>query len=359
MGRRVPLTRLEEIIDASGAAPAIEALLPAGVRHRQLRARTMLLGMLLALGNRRPAYLTEIHAALTSLPEAHQARLGVTEDWHGRPHQLTYRQTEHTCRLIAKALSKDQPDGTPSGGLQAVCDQLLEASIPAVHKNSSSALAADWTDAETWSRPPRRGTTECADPEAAWGHRNSNLPGPKGEMFFGYFLSAAVMAREEDGPAVPELARRITLAGCHHDPVRQLAATLLRMPAGGIPLGDVIDDSGYAHRDADAWAVPLRTAGAQLIQDLHPHDRGPRAPTRARSSPTGTCTARRHPARCWSSRPCRPQPPASKSPRTTSRPPNYPGTSSACTPPTTPTATTAPPAPPPPARSAARSARSR
>ena len=276
MGRRVPLARLEEIIDASGAAPAIEALLPAGVRHRQLCARTMLLGMQLALGDRRPAYLTEIHAALTSLPEAHQARLGVTEDWHGLPHQLTYRQTEHTCLLIAKALSKDQPDGTPSGGLQAVCDQLLEASIPAVHKNSSSALAADWTDAETWSRPPRRGTTECADPEAAWGHRNSNLPGPKGEMFFGYFLSAAVMTREEDGPAVPELARRITLAGCHHDPVRQLAATLLRMPAGGIPLGDIIDDSGYAHRDAAAWAVPLRTAGAQLIQDLHPHDRGPK-----------------------------------------------------------------------------------
>jgi hypothetical protein len=30
------LTRLEGIIDASGSAPRIEALLPAGVRHRQL-----------------------------------------------------------------------------------------------------------------------------------------------------------------------------------------------------------------------------------------------------------------------------------------------------------------------------------
>jgi len=42
--------------------------------------------------------------------------------------------------------------------------------------------------------------TECADPEAAWGHRNSNLPGPRGEMFFGYYLSAATMTREETGP---------------------------------------------------------------------------------------------------------------------------------------------------------------
>ena len=276
MGSRAGLAAIEAIIDASGAAPRIEKMPPAGVRHRQLRARTLLTGVMLALDDRRPAYLTEIRAALTSLPEADQVRLGVTEDWHGRPHQLTYRQTEHTCRLIAKALSKDSPDGAPSDDLQAVCDQLLEASIPAARKNASTALAADWTDVETWSRPPRHGSTECADPEAAWGHRNSGLPGPKGEMFFGYYLSAAVMTREEDGPPVPELARRITLAGCDHDPVRALATTLLRMAGDGIPLGDVIDDSGYAHRDAEAWAIPLRNAGAQLIQDLHPHDRGPR-----------------------------------------------------------------------------------
>ena len=47
------------------------------------------------------------------------------------------------------------------------------------------------------------------------------------------------------------------------------------MPGQKIPLGDILDDSGYAHRDADAWALPLRQAGAQLVQDLHPHDRGP------------------------------------------------------------------------------------
>lgn len=48
------------------------------------------------------------------------------------------------------------------------------------------------------------------------------------------------------------------------------------MPAAGVPLGDILADSGYAHRDADTWAIPLRQAGAQLVQDLHPHDRGPR-----------------------------------------------------------------------------------
>ena len=42
-----------------------------------------------------------------------------------------------------------------------------------------------------------------------------------------------------------------------------------------IALGDILADSGYAHRDPAAWALPLRQAGAHLVCDLHPHDRGP------------------------------------------------------------------------------------
>jgi hypothetical protein len=272
----IPLTVLEDIIDGSGAAPAIEALLPAGVRHRQLTARTLLLGMLLALADDRPGQLTRVHAALTALPEADQARLGVTGEWRTGVHQLTCRQAGYTFGLVVQALQNQQPDGAPSDILARICDDLLEASIPPEYPHLSSALAADWTDAETWSRPPRHGTAGCADPEAAWGHRNSNLPGPKGDMFFGYYLSAASMTREENGPPVPELARRMTLTSCHLDPVRALIPVLRQMAAAGTGPGDILADSGYAHRDAEAWAIPLRRAGAQLVQDLHPHDRGPR-----------------------------------------------------------------------------------
>ena len=84
------------------------------------------------------------------------------------------------------------------------------------------------------------------------------------------------MMREEHGPPVPELARRMTVCSCRHDPARALVPVLTAMPGDGIPLGDILADSGYAHRDADAWAIPLRQSGAQLIQDLHPSDRGPR-----------------------------------------------------------------------------------
>jgi hypothetical protein len=33
---------------------------------------------------------------------------------------------------------------------------------------------------------------------------------------------------------------------------------------------------GYAHRAASGWTLPLRAAGASLVQDLHPVDRGPK-----------------------------------------------------------------------------------
>ena len=145
----IPLAALEEIIDNSGIAPRIEALLPTGVRHRQLRVRTLLAGMLLSQADHRPAHLTRVRDALTALPEPDQVRLGVTDDWKAGPHQLTYRQTERTFGLVADALGKDEPDGLPSGPLQRVCDDLLEASIPEEFKDASTSLAVDWTDLKT------------------------------------------------------------------------------------------------------------------------------------------------------------------------------------------------------------------
>jgi hypothetical protein len=134
----------------------------------------------------------------------------------------------------------------------------------------------DWTGLETFSRPPSAKGGPCADPEASWGHRKNNLLRSEDELFYGYCFSAGTMAREENGPDVPELARRAAVSSCRHDLVRAFAPVLTAMPGQGIPLGDVLDDCGHSHRDAGAWAIPLRNAGAQLVQDLHPHDRGPK-----------------------------------------------------------------------------------
>ena len=230
----IPLAVFEEVIDTSGVAARIEALLPAGVRPRQLRVRTLLAGMCLAQADHRPAHLTRVHQALTALGEDDQRRLGVLADWKHGPHQLTYRQTERTFGLVADAFSKDEPDGLPSPALRAICDDLLEASVPEQSKDTSRSLAVDWTDLESFSRPPPRGTSGCADPEASWGHRKNNLLRSQDELFYGYYLSAGVMVREENGPAVPELARRATVSSCRHDPVRAFVPVLTALPAAGI-----------------------------------------------------------------------------------------------------------------------------
>ncbi len=157
----------------------------------------------LALADHRPAHLTRVHEALTSLAEPDQVRLGVITEWKNGPHQLTYRQTERTYGLAAAALKKDEPDGSPSEPLAATCDDLLEASIPPEYKQVTSSLAVDWSDLETFSRPPPQGTSDCADPEASWGHRKGGGPGQDSELFFGHYFSASTMVREEHGPRSP------------------------------------------------------------------------------------------------------------------------------------------------------------
>ena len=199
----ISLAAFEAVIDTSGAAPRIEAMLPAGVRPRQLTARTLLAGMCLAQADHRPAHLTRVHQALTSLPEDDQRRLGVLTDWKHGPHLLTYRQTERTFGLVTGALGKDEPGGLPSQALQAVCDGLLEASVPEEFKDASSSLAVDWTDLESFSRPPPAKGGDCADPEASWGHRKNNLLRREDELFFGYYFSAGIMMPERARPRRP------------------------------------------------------------------------------------------------------------------------------------------------------------
>jgi hypothetical protein len=267
------LARLEAIVDASGVAPDIEACLPIGVRPRQLSVRTLFVGILVVICDGRPAQLTRVHDALVALDEGERARLGVSLDAPGGPHLLTYRQVEYTFSLVVRALSKEHPDGTPADVLAAVVDALVEASIPGPLKEASSSLAVDWSDHETFAFPAHAGATS-ADPEASWGHRSG---GPtRGELFFGYYFSAATMVADEGGASVPELVRSMALSTCAIDPVPTFVGVLERMAEGGLALGDALADSGYAHRRPEHWALPLRRAGAQLVMDLHPHDRGTR-----------------------------------------------------------------------------------
>ena len=65
----ITLSRLEALFDDPSVEAALEATeqsLPRGVRPRQLKVRTLLLGMLLAEADHRPAHLSRCTRASSS-----------------------------------------------------------------------------------------------------------------------------------------------------------------------------------------------------------------------------------------------------------------------------------------------------
>lgn len=268
------LARLERVIDTAGVADRIERLLPVGVRRRQLSVRTLLLGMLLVACDRRPLFVLNIYRALTGLPQPDQRRLEVIATWKTGEHRLTYRQTERTLTLVRGALAKEAPDGAPSQRLGQLLDALVEGSVQIVGAPASSSYAVDWTDLEAWARPPH-GEHPTVDTDAGWGHRNTNHPA-RAETFFGYYLQALTTVSDERGPQVPELVRRLHIAGAQHDPPPQIVPVIERMHHHGITVAELLADSGYSYRTPEHWALPLRRLGTQLIVDLHINDRGPK-----------------------------------------------------------------------------------
>jgi len=188
------LARLEAVLDAAGIAASLEVLLPTGGRPRQLAVRTLLIGMLLAATDGRPAHLVRVHQALVGLARPDRRRLGVEADWRSGSHTLTYRQVERTFGLVVRVLDRVERDGCPSERLAELTDALMEASVPDEHKQATSALAVDWTDHESWALAPHSdGIT--ADPDASWGHRRSHAIGTRDELFYGYYPQAATMVR--------------------------------------------------------------------------------------------------------------------------------------------------------------------
>ena len=269
--------------------------------------------MLLAIDDHHPAHLVAAHRALTSLTVADQLRLGVAVVEDDGLHAVSYRQfadahqvmtrcidpspvpsfrgveEEGRAAHLAAARAGVDPEATRAR-LWQVADALVEASVPEAYKSASGSLAVDWTDHETFSRPRAKEDPQPSnDPDASWGHAKRNAPGAKDGPFFGYYAQVATMVRSERGEEVPELIRRIVFEAPRVDPPQAMAQTLLRLNASGVALGDVLSDCGYSNREPETFAVPLRAAGAALVMDLHPNDRGPRGTFEGAVLANGCC----------------------------------------------------------------------
>ena len=314
-----------------------------------------------ALADHRPAHLTRVHArADHACPRPTSGRLGVTRGLEDRPAPAhlpadrAHLRPGHRTRW-----PRTHPTACPRSPCAAICDDLLEAiASPA----STRTPARRWpSTGPTWKPspgPPPRGSSDCADPEASWGHRSGGGPGQDSELFFGYYPSAATMMREEHGPPVPELARRMTVSllpprpgprpgpGADRDarrrhPARRHPGRLRLRPPRRRRLGR---PAAPGRRAAGPGPAPARPRPPRHPPRRHHRQRQPLLPGHPpHTAGTRAAGPRRHPR--------------TRPPRTTSRPPSSPATSSAGSPATTPTATTASPAPRPRARSAARCAR--
>ncbi len=145
---------------------ALDEMLPRGGRPRQLGAKAVLLGVMLALDAGRPAQLEAAWRALDSLPLSDQLSLRFAQSKDGECHAATYRQLSDTFSVLCRGIDptpvpsfRGVPDqeralhlAAARSGVDAeakrarlddVSDALLEASVPAAYKGASSSLAVD------------------------------------------------------------------------------------------------------------------------------------------------------------------------------------------------------------------------
>ena len=299
MSRPGRLRAYEEILDRSGVVKLLDSFLPAGGRPRRLSTKAVLLAVMAAFDEGRPAHLVAAHEALGHLPVGDQLRLRAAWFGPGGMQRATYRQFSDTFSVIVHSIDpspvpsfRDVPEALRASHLAAaragvdlegarqrlekVTDQLLEASVPAAYKSASRSFAVDWTDHESFARPRRREDPQpSSDPDASFGHAKRNAPGAKDYLFYGYYAQVATMVADLGASQVPELVRRIAFCSPRSDPAAVMAATLARAAASGLALGEVICDCGYSNGSPAHFAGPLRRAGARLVMDLHPDDRGP------------------------------------------------------------------------------------
>ena len=172
----------------------------------------------------------------------------MTEDWKTGPHQLTYRQVERTFDLHHRAGQRPpgrRPLARPGRASSTPCWK--PASRP-----STRTRPGRWpSTGPTWKPSPARRPAAAATaptPKPPGDTAAATAPARKTSSSTATTCQPEPWSAEENGPPVPELARRVTLTSCRLDPARAMVPVLDRMPADGIRLGDILDDSGYAHR---------------------------------------------------------------------------------------------------------------
>jgi hypothetical protein len=269
-----------------------------------------------ALHRHHQAHLVEVARVLNALTEEQRHLLGII----GWDPDESYPRLE---RLFVK-LGDVLESGEAGVDAQWFANQLARSAIPK-DALSSSSVAVDGTDVETWGamhgeavtveldgeaaetqlsgfvprprarRPTRRAKVlgvgpdgrkrYTADPDARAGHRSATNGRPAGP-FVGYELHLAVQARDVRwtnyvdrttlDPEVPGVITTCNLVPARTHRGKAIVKDLIAMKSTGLSVDDVVWDPGYSLCRPSSTAHPLNQAGiGQTFQPVT-HQRGSR-----------------------------------------------------------------------------------
>jgi hypothetical protein len=306
------------IVDRSGVAPVLEPHFDAEVgRHRTISLRGLLVACQLnALARHHRAHLIEVARVINALTHEQRDRLGILDH---DPAQ-TYHRVDRTFTKLADILDA----GLVGITAKWLANQLALAAIPEEFRTSSS-VAVDGTDVETWGalhgevttvtldgeatetqlmddgtvpkpkKPARKakilGTGRdgrnvyTVDRDARAGHRSATNSRPAGP-YIGYELHLAVQARDVKwtnyidkislSDQVPGVITCLSLnpAGTHRG--RAIVDDLVAAKQAGAPIDDVVWDPGYSLCQPGTTHHKLAQAGIHQTFQVVTHQRGVR-----------------------------------------------------------------------------------
>jgi hypothetical protein len=324
-GRLTSSTDLQvacQVVDRSGVVGVLTALVDSDVgRPRTISVRAVLVACQLnALARHHKAHLVEVARVINAMSNDQRASLGVADH---DPAQ-TYHRVDRLFNRLCGVLDEGQVVDGVQIGAKWLANRMAAAAIPG-EARSSSSVAVDGTDVETWGalhgdavtvdldgeasetqladdgavpkprRPARRAQVlglgadgrkqYTADPDARAGHRSATNSRPAGP-YVGYELHLGVQARDVRwtngvdrtvvSDEVPGVVTCFSLvpAGTHRG--KAIVDDLIAAKASGEPIEDVIWDPGYSL--CKPGTVHHKLAQAGIHQTFQPvtHQRGTR-----------------------------------------------------------------------------------
>lgn len=302
------------IVDRAGVVPVLSPLLDSEVgRHRTISMRGLLVALQLnALARHHRAHLVEAARIINPLTDDQRGELGIVRH---DPEQ-TYNRVDRLFNRLRDVLDAGHVIDGVRVDAKWLANRLAAAAVPKEFRTSSS-VAVDGTDVETWGalhgdpvtvdldgeaaetqlmddgtvpkpkKPARKAMVlgigpdgrkrYTVDPDARAGHRSATNSRPAGP-YVGYELHLAVQARDvkwtngiDKTSLSGEVAGVVTCfslvpAGTHRG--RAIVDDLIKAKAAGEPIDDVVWDPGYSL--CTPGAVHQRLAQAGIHQTFQP-----------------------------------------------------------------------------------------